>query len=187
MSGRKVRLAHFKRVGMRSIYRARIFELKAVKIRVRDGHEFTHEVIVHPGAAVVVPILPHRRFVLIRQFRTATGKVMWEFPAGTLEHGESPLACAKREIIEEIGYEAKHWKKLTAFYPAPGISTEFMHIFLASGLSPSKMSLDRDEYIEKRIVGFSKLKKMILNGTIVDSKTIIGFYFYCQKHSKAAP
>ena len=171
----------FKKLAVKPIYRGRIFELNAVKMKAPDGHEFQHEVIFHPGAAVIVPILDRKRFVLVKQFRVATGKVIWEFPAGTLEKGESPLACAKREIIEETGFEAHKWRKLASFYPAPGVSTEFMHIFLASELTPAKMALERDEFIERCIVPFARLEKMILDGTIVDSKTIIGFFFYCQR------
>lgn len=171
----------FKRLAVKPIYRGRIFELNAVRMRAPSGHEFQHEVIFHPGAAVIVPILEGERFVLIKQFRAATGKVIWEFPAGTLEKGESPLACAKREIVEETGFKARHWRKLASFYPAPGVSTEFMHIFLASKLVPAKLALDRDEFIERRIVPLGRLRSMVLDGTIVDSKTMIGFFFYCQQ------
>jgi len=133
---------------------------------------------------VIVPILDRGRFVLIKQFRAATGKVIWEFPAGTLEKGEPPLACAKREIIEETGFKARRWRKLVSFYPAPGISTELMHVFLASQLVPAETALERDEFIERRVVTFARLKAMIMNGTVVDSKTIIGFFFYCQKRKQ---
>ena len=171
----------FKRLALNSIYQGRIFELKAIRLRAPDGHEFQHEVIFHPGAAVIVPVLEPERFVLLKQYRAATGRVIWEFPAGTLERGESPLACAKREIVEETGYQAKRWEKLASFYPAPGISTEFMHIFLATRLVPKRMALDQDEFIEKQIVSFSHLQRMIFNGSIIDAKTIIGFFYYCQR------
>ena len=153
-------------------------------MRAPDGHEFNHQVIFHPGAAVIIPVLKPERFVLLKQFRVATKRAIWEFPAGTLEHGESPLNCAKREIVEETGYLARKWKKLALFYPAPGVSTELMHIFLASELVVREMAHERDEFIEKHIVSFSELKKMILNGAVLDSKTIIGFFYYCQKMKK---
>ena len=176
---------NFKELARRLIYRAKIFNLNAVRMKAPGGHRFQHEIIVHPGAAVIIPILKDERFVLIRQFRTAVGKYLWEFPAGTLEDREAPLACAKREIIEETGFRAKKWRKLTSFYPAPGISTEFMHIFLASELIPSEMSLDQDEFIERHIVSFKRLQKMILSGTIVDAKTMIGFFYYCQHRKRS--
>ena len=163
------------------IYRARIFDLKGITMKAPDGHKFRHEVIFHPGAAVIIPVLSGGKFVLVKQYRTAVGKSILEFPAGTLEKNEAPLSCAKREIIEETGFQAKRWRKLVSFYPAPGISTEFMHIFVASKLVPALMALERDEFIERRIVSFKHLQKMILDGIIVDAKTIIGFFYYCQR------
>ncbi len=171
----------FKRLETKLIYKARLFDLKKVSIKAPDGHRFHHEVIIHPGAAVIVPMLSKNKFILIRQYRSAVDDMLWEFPAGTLEAGEAPLACAKREIIEEIGFQAKKWQKLVSFYPAPGISTEFMHIFLASNLTPKRSQLDKDEFIETEIVSFRRLQKMILDGTIVDAKTMLGFFYYCQK------
>lgn len=174
-------MGSFKTLSSKLIYRARIFDLKAVSMKAPDGHQFRHEVIVHPGAAVIIPILKGEQFVLVKQYRTAVAKSIWEFPAGTLEQNEAPLSCAKREIVEETGFEAKRWRKLVSFFPAPGISTEFMHIFLASDLRPARMSPDRDEFIERHIVSFKRLQKMILSGIIVDAKTIVGFFYYCEK------
>jgi len=177
--------SNFKKITTDLIYHATIFDLKKVTMRAPDGHLFRHEVVFHPGAAVIVPILKGSRFVLIKQYRAATNCMLWEFPAGTLEIGEAPLACAKREIIEETGFEARKWHKLVSFYPAPGISTEFMHIFLASDLIPRPIKLDKDEFIEVEIVPFKRLQKMVLDGTILDAKTMLGFFYYCQKYRKA--
>lgn len=171
----------FKRIETKLTYKARLFDLKKVKVRRANGHEFVHDVIFHSGAAVIVPMLSPKEFVLIRQYRTAVNDVIWEFPAGTLEDCESPLECAKREIIEETGFAAKHWNKLGTFYPAPGISTELMHLFLARDLVAKKMSLDQDEFIQKNVVSFKTLQKMILNGTVIDAKTIVGFFYYQMK------
>ena len=175
----------FKRLGTELIYKARLFELKKVKTRRANGHEFIHDVIFHPGAAVIVPMSSSKEFLLIRQYRTAVNDVMWEFPAGTLEKGESPLGCAKREIIEETGFSAKRWNNLGTFYPAPGISTELMHLFLARDLVTQKMSLDQDEFIEKDVVSIKKLQKMIYDGTIIDAKTIVGFFNYWMKFHRS--
>jgi ADP-ribose pyrophosphatase len=174
----------FKTLNSKLIYQARLFRLKAISMKAPDGHRFRHEIIEHPGAAVIIPITKDNEFVLVKQYRTAVKKAIWEFPAGTLEPGENPLCCAKREIIEETGFEAKRWQKLGSFYPAPGISTELMHIFLASELVPAEMSHDRDEFIERHMISSRDLQKMILNGMIVDAKTIIGFFYYTQKKMK---
>lgn len=168
----------FKRIGTKLIYKARLFDLKKVWVRRANGHEFAHDVIFHPGASVIVPMLSQSEFVLIRQYRTACAKVIWEFPAGTLEKGEAPIHCAKREIIEETGYAAKRWEKLGTFYPAPGISTELMHLFLATSLVPKTMALDRDEFIQRKVVSLKTLQKMIANGAIIDAKSIVGFFYY---------
>ena len=159
------------------IYKGRIVDLRLEEVTLPNGTTVTLEMIRHPGAAAIVAVDGDGSVALVHQFRHAAGGFLWEIPAGTLEHGEAPLACAKREIIEETGFKARKWKKLVSFYPAPGISTEFMHIFLASGLVPKPTKLDQDEYLEKHIVSFSRLQKMIFNGSIVDAKTIISFFY----------
>lgn len=171
----------FKRLRSKLVCKTRLFDLQKVTTRRSNGHQFVHDIIVHPGAAVVVPMLSEKEFILIRQYRTAAEKVLWEFPAGTLEKGESPMVCAKREIIEETGFSAKHWTKLGIIYPAPGISTELMHLFLARELTLKQTNLDQDEFIQMKIVPLKRLEKMISDGTIVDAKTIIGFYYYLLK------
>src|SRR3989338_2623466 len=116
----------FKTLKTTPVYQGKIFALKQVRKKAPDNRIFQHDIIFHPGAAVIIPELPDGRLILLRQYRTAANRVLWEFPAGTLEPGESPLVCAKREIMEETGFKAVHWKKLTEFYPAPGFSQEFM-------------------------------------------------------------
>ena len=175
----------FKILSKQLIHRGRVFKLKKVNLCAPDGRRFQHDVIYHPGAAVIVPVLKTGEFVLVRQYRTATNKMLLEFPAGTLEEGEAPLECAKREIVEEINYEAKQWKKLVTFYPAPGISSELMHVFLASDLRSKHGIVDKDEFLKPRIVTYQGLRKMILTGKILDAKTIIGFFYYgCYRKRK---
>lgn len=164
----------------KSIYQGRVFRLESVRLQGPNKREFEHQVIRHPGAAVIVPQLDQDLFVLVRQFRSPIKKVLWEFPAGTLESNESPLACAKREIAEETGYEAKRWKKLARFYPEPGISTELMHLYLACDLKPAPRELDMDEFLERKVLSFQRLREMILNGTIEDAKTMLGFFYLCE-------
>ena len=174
---------HFKRFVARAgkvIHRARVFSIRPVHVRAPNGRRFEHHIVFHPGAAVVVPVLPGERFVLVRQYRAAAQRALLEFPAGTLESKESPLECAKREIIEETGYRARRWKRLGSFYPAPGVSTEFMHLFLATGLSPAQGVPDLDEFLEREIISFPRLQKLIFQGTIVDGKTLLGFFYYCR-------
>ncbi len=183
MKSARKRLGKFKTLSIKPIHRGRIFTLKSVHMRAFNGRKFRHDIMFHPGAAVVVPVLKGERFVLVKQFRTALRKAIYEFPAGTLEPNEAPLACAKRELAEETGFGAKKWKKLGSFYPAPGVSTEFMRLYLAAGLEPKPGLTDTDEFLEPRVIPFRRLQRMIRDGTIKDAKTIIGFFYYCQQRA----
>jgi ADP-ribose pyrophosphatase len=160
------------------VYQGRVFKLEQVQLLGPNGKKFQHDVICHGGAAVIVPVLKNKFFLMVEQFRTAINGPLLEFPAGTLEKGEPPLSCAKREIVEEAGYEAKRWKKLVSFYPAPGISTELMHIFLATDLHPKQGVPDSDEFLKLKIVPIKELERSIRLGKIKDGKTIVGFYYY---------
>lgn len=160
------------------IYSGRVVHLERLVLESYDKKIVTRELIRHGGAAVMVPVLPGEKFVLVYQHRIATDGWLLEFPAGTLEPKEKPRVCAARELIEETGYRAKRLVKLADFLPAPGISTERMHLFLATQLVPAKCNLDHDEFLEVRIVSYSDLARLIRDGKIKDGKTIIGFYYY---------
>lgn len=145
------------------------FELDAV-----PGKVFTRELIVHPGAVVIVPFADKDHILLLRQFRYAAKGDLWEIPAGTLERGEPTLACAKRELEEETGFKAAKWKFLTKFYSAPGICDEVMTLYAAEGLRPGRKDLDADEWIEHRVVSFRDALRMVKSGAIADAKTLAG-------------
>ncbi len=159
-----------------------MYELSNVEMALPSGKRFHHQVVNHPGAAVIIPVLDEEQFVMVRQYRTSISKTLLEFPAGTLEPGEKPLHCAKREILEETGFQAKKWTPFGSFYPAPGMSTEQMFLFLAQGLTfKKKIHLDEDEFLEPEIVSFNELKNLVLDGKIVDAKTCIGFFYYLHR------
>ena len=134
----------------------------------------TRELVDHPGAVVIVPFVDKDHLLLLRQFRYAAKGDLWEIPAGTLEKGESTLACARRELEEETGFRAGKWKLLTRFFPAPGISNERMTLYRAERLSPGKKCLDHDEWIEHEVVSLRKALQMARQGRIRDGKTLIG-------------
>lgn len=144
--------------------------------RAASGCTFRRETIHHPFSVVIVPILEGRRVLLIRQFRHALNRYIYEIPAGTSEPGEPLLSCARRELAEETGYKASRWKRLFEFYPAPGVSTERMVLYVAQGLSPlaKKVAKDKDEFITPWIVPAAKAVRMVHQNKIVDSKSIIG-------------
>ena len=158
----------------KTIYDGRIVALATETIILPDGKEVMREVIRHPGVAAMVPMISPGEVVMIRQFRHCAGKVLWEIPAGTLEPGEEPIDCAGRELMEETGYRAGELKSMGGFFPTPGICTEFLHLFLATGLEPCETHLDADEQITVHTVPLEEALRKIDTGEIVDAKTIVG-------------
>lgn len=147
-------------------------------VRLPNGREVTREVVRHPGAAAIVPVLPDGRLVLIKQFRHATGGDLWEIPAGTLEPPEPPLECARRELVEETGYAAGSLTALGRFWCAPGFCTELMHLYLAEDLRPAEQALETDEQIAVHEFRVEEVEAMVADGRIADAKTLIGWYRY---------
>lgn len=152
-----------------------IFEVARCRLRLRDGRAVRHDLVLHRGAAVFAPITARGGVLLVRQYRHAAGRALWEIPAGRLERGESPLATARRELAEECGLEAARWRKVAAFLPAPGYTTEVMHLYFATGLRPARTPLepDDDEEIRTREFSRSELDRAIASGRIVDGKTLV--------------
>lgn len=134
----------------------------------------TRELVLHPGAVVIIPFSAKEEILLLKQFRYAAQGDLWEIPAGTIERHEKPFICAKRELEEETGFKAQKWKKLAEFFPAPGISNERMYLYQAENLVPGKKNLDHDEWIEHKAVSLKKALQMIKRGQIQDAKTIVG-------------
>jgi ADP-ribose pyrophosphatase len=134
----------------------------------------TRELIAHPGAVVIVPFIAKDKILLLRQFRYSAKGDMLEIPAGTLEKGERPLTCAKRELEEETGFRGRKFTLLSKFYPAPGISNEMMWLYRADGLVPGKKDLDHDEFIEHETVTLKQAEKLVRTNRIEDGKTIAG-------------
>lgn len=159
-----------------TLHRGRVFELVKDNITLPNGVTFDIDVIHHPGAAAVVPLLQEHTILLIRQYRHAAGGFIWEIPAGTLNPGEPPLECAKRELAEETGFSAKKFKKLGEITPVPGYSDERIHLFLATDLQPALQNLDKDELLNVHKVGFEEAFEMVLRGEIQDGKTICGLF-----------
>lgn len=156
------------------IYKGRIVTLNVDTVDLPNGATVNLEIIRHPGAAAVVPIKDDGTVVLIRQFRYAAGGFIYEIPAGTLHDGEDPLACAARELEEEIGYRATSFEHLTSILPAPGYTDEVIHIYKATGLTKGEQNLDHDEVLEIEEMPMEKAIAQIRQGAIRDSKTIVG-------------
>lgn len=169
----------------REVYSGGFIRLVLDEIRLLDGSASKREVVLHPGAAAVLPILPDGRILLVEQYRHAVGKRLWETPAGKLEVGETPLACAQRELREETGHDAETWEELCAFYTSPGFTNERMTLFLARDAFPVASTLD-NKIASCRAFEQSELGSLARTGGIEDAKTILalGILFLRERSSR---
>ena len=166
-------------VSRRTIFKGKLIRFELLRIRASGGRTVERELVRHPGAVVIIPKDGAGRLILVRQLRVAVGQRLWEFPAGTLEKGESAFRCAQRELWEETGFRPGRLRKLLEFFPTPGISTEKMHLFAAEDLHrKGSGSLDWDEELEVHSFSPSRVERMIRRGQIVDGKTVLGFLFF---------
>ncbi|MEO1147107.1 MAG: NUDIX hydrolase [Cyanobacteria bacterium J06638_22] len=158
----------------RLFFQGRKFSFEVNRMRLPNGIEGEWECVRHPGGSVAVPLTPDGKVIMVRQYRFATGRRLLEFPAGTVEEGEQPLATAQREIQEEVGYSASRWDRLGQFYLAPGYSDEIIYTYLARDLEllDQPPSMDEDEDIEVVLLTLEELEQSILEEELVDSKSI---------------
>ena len=147
------------------------------------GKSITREVVVHPGAVVILPMLDAGRIVMVRNFRASINKEVLELPAGTLETDEEPIETASRELIEETGYRAGTLSPLARFYTSPGITDELMYAFTATDLTRVGQRLDPGEELVPEICDLAKARKMLSTSGFEDAKTlaVLGIYFAAQK------
>jgi ADP-ribose pyrophosphatase len=137
-----------------------------------NGETIRRDIIVHPGAVVILPVLDRDHICLLRNFRFVIGETLWEVPAGTLEPGEAVAKAAGRELLEETGYTAAKWRNLGHFYPSPGVLDERMHLFVAEDLTPGAARPEIDEQLEPVTVPWADALKMCFDGSIHDLKTV---------------
>jgi ADP-ribose pyrophosphatase len=165
--------SELRRLDHRTIFRGRILNLEVDRVIEPSGVEVVREVVRHQGAAVVLPLTRDEKVVLVRQYRYAVGRFLWEVPAGHIGSGETPEQTARRELVEETGYRPRQLRKLTAVYPSPGFSDEVMHIFLATDLEPGSASPEEDESIETGHFSVEEAMAMVSDGSIQDGKTLL--------------
>jgi len=156
----------------RVLFQGARFSVVELDQRLADGRRAARQAIMHPGAVVIVPLLPDDRVCLIRNERIAVGKTLVELPAGTLDRPEPPRQTAERELAEETGYSAARWRELPGFYMSPGILCERMHVFVAEDLTAGDPAREAGEIIDNLVVPWSEALAMVERGDIEDAKTI---------------
>ena len=171
-----------RRLAKRRVFTGRLLSVDEETIRTPAGTEVTLEMVRHPGAAAVVPLLSDPRsddphILLIHQYRYAAGGSIWEIPAGVLKPGEAPEACARRELEEETGARAERVEQLTTIYTTPGFTDERIHLFLATDITTGPAAPEQDELIEVQSRPISVILKMIRDGEIVDGKSVAALLF----------
>ena len=159
------------------VYDGHFLKVERDRIKLPDGSTSQREFIRHPGAVVILPLLPDGRILLERQFRYPNAQVFIEFPAGKIDPGEDPLATAKRELEEETGYTAAKWRFVCTIHNAIAYSDEHLELFLAEDLSAGEQKLDEGEFLETFSVTLPELLDMVKRGEITDVKTIIGTFW----------
>jgi ADP-ribose pyrophosphatase len=158
------------------VFSGKVFDVDRDRVRLPNGRDVTIDVVRHPRSVVLLPIPEPGHIVLIRQFRYAVNRWLWELPAGSVDVGEEPDAAARRECHEEIGQVPDTIVRLAAFFPTPGFCDEEMIFFRLSGLSvpDEAAALDEDEDIEAKTFTLADVRDMVRRGEIVDMKTVAG-------------
>jgi ADP-ribose pyrophosphatase len=170
------------RIGSVRHYAGRVISLDEDEVRFPDGSVGRLEMVRHPGASAVVPVLggaevADPELVLIRQYRYAADGYLYEIPAGRLDAGETPEACARRELLEETGYRAARVEPLFTMFTTPGFTDERIHLFLATGLEAGAAQREADEFLELVPTRLSRALSMIERGEIQDAKTALALLY----------
>lgn len=155
------------------LFEGKIINLRRDEVILPNGRTGMREVVEHPGAVAIVPLTTEGNVILVRQFRHPIGQVILEVPAGKLDSGEDPAACAVRELAEETGFTANMLRKLTSMYTTPGFSNEIIHVYLAEDLIESDKHPDEDEFINTEVFTPEQIHQMITSGELCDAKSLV--------------
>jgi ADP-ribose pyrophosphatase len=162
----------------RWVYRGPVFNVRQDRVVEPGGVRAVRDVVVHSGSVVLLPVLNDGRILLVRQYRHAVERSLWELVAGRIDPRERPLAAARRELAEETGYRARSFRRLLEYFPTPGFLTERMVVYLVRGLRPGAARPEEDERLIVRSCSLRRLERMIRAGRIRDGKTILSLLFY---------
>jgi ADP-ribose pyrophosphatase len=176
--------AKAKLLSSRVAYRGPVFWVTTDQVLEPSGVQVRRDVVRHTGSVVVMAVdttRPEPHVLLLRQYRHAAQQHLWELCAGRVDPGESELAAAKRELVEETGYSARRWKRVLKFYPSPGFGAETMSIYLAQGLRAGAAQPEEDEVIDLKFLPLSQAVQWVVKGVIKDAKTIAGVLWLDQQ------
>ena len=162
------------------VYQGSFLQMRRDRVRLPDGREASREYVVHPGAVMVVAILPDGRLVMERQYRYPVRQTMIEFPSGKLDQGDGGLACAQRELLEETGYRAKRWAKAGVMHPVIGYATEVIEVWFADDLTLGERHLDEGEFLDVFAATQDELEAWMRDGQLTDAKTVVGMMWLLQ-------
>jgi len=173
------------RLASEHVYDGNLLLVRRDRVRLPSGREATREYVVHPGAVLVVPVLPDGRLVLERQFRYPVGRVMLEFPAGKIDRHETPIATAQRELREEAGYTAGVWQRMGTIHPEIGYSTEAIELYLATDLTHVGAQLDDGEFLDVVLMTEDELLAAFDAGEVTDGKTVAALFTWIRFRARA--
>ena len=165
----------FKLLKSEVVYPGRAFTIRRDTLRLPDGHETRFDIVEHVGSVVILPMDAEGNLLFVRQYRHAAGLELLELPAGTRDLNETPEACARREIREETGMAAGILEHLGGFYLAPGYSTEYMDVFLATDLYSDPLEADADEFLSVERFPLTEALTLCELGKIPDAKSLAAF------------
>jgi ADP-ribose pyrophosphatase len=159
-----------------TIYPGRAFTIRRDRVRLPDGRESNLDIVDHIGSVIILPLDEKGNLLFVRQYRHAAGLDLLELPAGTLDEAEAPEACAHREVREETGMAAGKMDHLGGFFLAPGYSTEYMHVYLATDLRHDPLEADADEFLSVETIPIPAALEMAVNGQIPDAKSLAALF-----------
>jgi ADP-ribose pyrophosphatase len=169
---RKENIMPFELIKSETMLQGRAFKIRRDTLKTPDGRETKLEIVEHGGSVVLIPLDAQGNLLFVRQYRHAAGKEILELPAGTRDADEPYQACAAREIREETGMEAGQLHKIGEFYLAPGYSTEFMAVFVATGLRHNPLQADDDEFLQVEKIPLRRAIEMAEHGEVPDAKSL---------------
>ena len=190
MAGQTRKSSQAQVVSSREVYRGPVFWVTVDEVLEPGGIRARRDIVRHPGSVVILALEQTHsgcRLLLERQYRHAAKGFLWELPAGRIDPGESELAAAKRELLEETGYTASSWRRILKYYASPGFMDETMAIYLAAGLKPGRAQPEDDELIRKRLVPLEDAARMVQNGTVRDGKTIAAILWLQNQRVRQKP